>query len=470
MTAHDPNRYGLGYLLVRGPAGMTLDPATGLIHWLPTVAGPAQAPVVLQVYDSHGSRGTLSYTITVSGVDLPPAVPPLPARSTGQEGQSLQIALGATDPQGLPLISWADNLPPGAVYDTAAETLNWVPAGGQAGTYPDVEFFVSDGVSTVSVATTLLIAPVDQPPTLVRPADRTVLEGESIHIALQAADPDGDPLSFSSAMLPGGAYLDPNTGVFDWTPAYFQHGVYEVPFTVSDGQLSVTQITTFTVLNANAPPQFDNLAGWRVYEGQDVNFRAFAFDPNNPGFDPQDRTADGTLTPLEGTLPTIVYTAIGLPAGATFDATTAMFDWPTTFGDAGNDVVTFIATNDGDGTGTPLSTSVSVPITVLKATVPPQITFIADQAVADGTAQTLTVQATDPDGDPLVLTAAGTTDLGLPNFATFVDHGDGTGTFAFSPGPDDGGNFTITLTATDDGGGLGRVRGPVGLAELRRHR
>ena len=46
---------------------------------------------------------------------------------------------------------------------------------------------------------------MDQPPTLVRPADRTVLEGESIHIALQATDPDGDPLTFSSAMLPGGA-------------------------------------------------------------------------------------------------------------------------------------------------------------------------------------------------------------------------------------------------------------------------
>src|SRR5262249_6613055 len=155
---------------------------------------------------------------------------------------------------------------------------------------------------------TLLIAPTDQPPTLTRPADRTVLEGESIHIPLQAVDPDGDPITFSSAMLPGGAYLDPNTGVFDWTTDYFQHGTVEIPFTVSDGQLSVTKPTTFTVMNVDAPPRFDNLLGWRVFEGQDIRLRAFAFDPNNPGFVPQDKAADGTLTPLEGTNPTITYT------------------------------------------------------------------------------------------------------------------------------------------------------------------
>src|SRR5262249_40137119 len=155
VTAHDPNQYSLGYLLVRGPAGMTLDPSTGALNWLPTVASPAQAPVVLQVSDSQGSRATLSYTISVAGVDLPPVLPPLPAQITGREGQPLQVSLGATDPQGLPLISWADNLPPGAVYDSASETLSWVPGAGQAGTYPDVRFVVSDGVKQSSVATTL---------------------------------------------------------------------------------------------------------------------------------------------------------------------------------------------------------------------------------------------------------------------------------------------------------------------------
>src|SRR5206468_4506272 len=63
----------------------------------------------------------------------------------------------------------------------------------------------------------------------------------------------------------------------------------------------------------------------------------------------------------------------------------------------------------------------------------------------------LSVQAIDPDNDPLVLTVAG-----LPHFGTFVDNGDGTGAFQFAPGLNDRGNYTITVTATDNGDGNGR--------------
>ena len=37
-----------------------------------------------------------------------------------------------------------------------------------------------------------------------------------------------------------------------------------------------------------------------------------------------------------------------------------------------------------------------------------------------------------------------------------MDHGDGTGQFTFAPGADDRGNYTITVTATDNGDGNGR--------------
>ncbi len=451
VAAHDPNDAALSYLLYQGPAGMTIDPRSGLITWTPTVASPGQASVIVEVYNSRGSHAQQTFTVSVSGVNAPPVFTSLPAIENGQEGQQLQIAVSATDPADNPLVYWADNLPPGAVFDEQQQTLTWTPAAGQAGTYLNVTFFVSDGISTVSETTTLLIAPTVQPPAIQRPADRTVLEGESIHIPLAATDPNGLALTYSSAFLPGGAYLDPNTGVFDWTPGYDQHGVYQVPFTVNNGQQSTTVTTTFTVLNVNAPPVFDNLGGWRVAEGQDITFLAFATDPNNPGFIPQDRTANGTLTPLEGTNPTITYTVSGLPADATFDPVTAEFNWRTGYTDAGTYNVTFTATNDGDGTGTPLSTSVTVPITVLNVNQAPVVPTIANQTVNGGATLALPVTATDPDGDPLKLTVTG-----LPTFATFMDNGDGTGQFQFAPGLSDRGNYTITLTATDNGDGNGR--------------
>ena len=76
--------------------------------------------------------------------------------------------------------------------------------------------------------------------------------------------------------------------------------MFEIPLTVSDGESVTTQTMKITVLNVNAPPVFDDLGRWQVQEGQQVHFRVFAFDPDNPSFVPQDRLPDETLTEHEG--------------------------------------------------------------------------------------------------------------------------------------------------------------------------
>ena len=62
-------------------AGMTVDPATGLVTWTPTLASPAQAPVVLQVYDSAGTPATQAVHVQVPGVNPPPAFNGLPRQT-----------------------------------------------------------------------------------------------------------------------------------------------------------------------------------------------------------------------------------------------------------------------------------------------------------------------------------------------------------------------------------------------------
>src|SRR5207248_182997 len=104
-----------------------------------------------------------------------------------------------------------------------------------------------------------LIAPTDAPPTLVRPADRTLREGDTLRVQLQAAVPGGGSVRYRSDLLPGGATLEPETGVFTWTPTFFQAGVYQVPFTAFSGRGTSTVTTTFIVLNVNAAPRFEGL-------------------------------------------------------------------------------------------------------------------------------------------------------------------------------------------------------------------
>lgn len=45
----------LGYLLTTAPTGMTIDPTTGLINWLPTATSNADTNISIRVYDTQGT-------------------------------------------------------------------------------------------------------------------------------------------------------------------------------------------------------------------------------------------------------------------------------------------------------------------------------------------------------------------------------------------------------------------------------
>ena len=172
-----------------------------------------------------------------------------------------------------------------------------------------------------------------------------------------------------------------------------------MPFTVtSSSGLSTTQTATYTILPAPAAPIFTSLQSWQVDEGQPISFTAFAVDPHNPTFVLPTRLPDGTLSPYPTTQPTVTYAVSGLPPGASFDPDTALFSWTPVNHQNGTYNVVFTATNDGFGG--PLSTSVTVPITVLIVNHPPVITPIADITLAAGQPFDQAVQAIDPDGNP----------------------------------------------------------------------
>ncbi|MBE0480238.1 MAG: hypothetical protein IBX68_04600 [Dehalococcoidia bacterium] len=90
----------------------------------------------------------------------PPAFQPI-GDKTATEGQQLQFAVTASDPDGDSLIYTASNLPAGAVF--AGRTFTWVP--GTPGTYPGVTFSVSDGKVTVrQIITITVLAASKEPP------------------------------------------------------------------------------------------------------------------------------------------------------------------------------------------------------------------------------------------------------------------------------------------------------------------
>ncbi|HZR23163.1 MAG TPA: putative Ig domain-containing protein [Vicinamibacterales bacterium] len=161
---------------------------------------------------------------------------------------------------------------------------------------------------------------------------------------------------------------------------------------------------------------------------------------------PATQTLHGSVTALHATATDanndpVKFTATGLPAGVTIDATTGNFNGsPTAAG-----VFTINVTAD-DGVGGVTTKSFTLTI----ANTPPQITVPPNQTRHVGTVISPAVVATakDNDGDPFTFTVDPTT---LPPgvTASAPTTVSGVTTIQFSGTPTAVGNYTTKLTATD---------------------
>ena len=98
----------------------------------------------------------------------------------------------------------------------------------------------------------------NMPPVLDPIGNKTADAFVNLTFTTTATDPNDqidDAVMFSvSGALPPGATYDTNTGVFSWTPAPSDAGVYTLTFIASDGFATDTETITITVNANNHPP------------------------------------------------------------------------------------------------------------------------------------------------------------------------------------------------------------------------
>ena len=152
------------------------------------------------------------------------------------ENQYLTFTLVASDPDGDDISYSSPELPAGATLDATTGVFEWTPTFVQSGLYT-VTFIATDWAVpalTDTERTHITVGNLNRAPDLADQPDTTIAEDEYLTFTLEASDPDGDSISFSSPDLPDGATLDPVTGVFEWTPTYEQAGLYTVTFIAMD--------------------------------------------------------------------------------------------------------------------------------------------------------------------------------------------------------------------------------------------
>ena len=168
----------------------------------------------------------------------------------------------------------------------------------------------------------------------------------------------------------------------------------------------------------NDPPTVVDPGPQSLREGEIFNLALSASDP-------------------DGTSPTVNVS--GLPGWAFFLPSPPTITGTPGFDDAGTSSVT-VSASDGQ-----LTSSVTFTLEVENVNRPPVLVSPGNPTVAENQPLSLSLSATDPDGDALALAVTG-----RPPWLGFTDNGDGTGLLAGTPGFEDAG--VVPLVATVDDG------------------
>jgi VCBS repeat-containing protein len=419
------------------PAGLTIDPATGLISG--TLSSSASA------LGSNGSGGPGgNYSVTISASDgtssvsqtfTLTAINTLPtatnASVTVQQGSDLIGNLGnyASDADGDALTFSAATQPANGVVSVGANgAYTYTPASGFIGqdsfTYRVTD---ADGGVTLATVTINVSTQPDQAPVVSNPVPtQTAIDGGTfnLNVANAFSDPEGDTLTYSVSGLPAGLTFNAQTGQISGTllgnaSSQAPGGVYTLTLTASDGTASVSQQVALVVSN---PAPVTPGAAYTLPEDSSISGVLVASDPDGDSF--VFAIAQG---PANGSLTLNANGSFIYVPNPDFNGTDS-FTYQVRDSDGGitNAVVTFTVTPVNDAP---------------TATTPPPVTVVpGGPTVID-----VLPNVSDADGNPLTVVG------GAADHGTVVVNPNGT--ITYTPAAGYTGSDTITYTVSDGVGG-----------------
>lgn len=395
ILATDPEGQVLSFALLSGPAGATVDGASGLLTWTPTAEQSGQGQdFQVEVQDEAAAAVRQNWTVQVAASQVPvlnraPSITSSPV-TQAEVGVEYRYPATATDPDDdsltweLPL---STNPPLGMTVDSDSGEVTWTPAQNQDDISARVTLSVSDGeLSDSQVFEVGVGRPAsNHAPVFTSTPPSQATADELLNYAATATDQDGDTLSFDFTDVANCPFsVESDTGAVTWTPTVAQIGSTETcTLNVTDpGGLADAQLISLTVIAAapsNSAPSISSTPGTTAVVGQAYGYTATATD------------SDGDS--LTWSLPT------GSP-GATLAAETGVLQWTPTIEEGDESIDFTIVVTDGQGGEDRQSWVVAV---AAEAPVnsPPVITSSAPTTASQGQVYTYGAQATDGDGDSL---------------------------------------------------------------------
>lgn len=446
-TAVDANNDTLVWELVSGPIGMSINPSSGTLNWLPTIGDLGSEQVVIRVFDTSAAFSELGYTLNVRAVNTPPVIQSVPLTSASV-GATFLHQVQATDVDGDQLNFALVAAPAGMVIDSLTGLIQWTPVGGQEGSNA-VDVRVSDGNGGFAdqsfvIQTAAGISNLN--PTITSAPSFFAGVGDLYSYDVEATDPEAATLTYELLQSPTGMTIDGSTGLVQWTPTAGDLGTTIVRLVARDpaGAGSIQEYS-LTVLAANNAPVISSTPPANVAVGGTYRYDVLATD------------ADGEF---------LTYELVNAPAGMLMDGVGRIF-WIATTADTGSNAVEVKVTDPRGGSVTQL-----FDITVEVDTVAPQVAVLLSRnPVNIGDNVDIRVSAIDNvgveslsltlDGVPVALDATGLARVPMNSLgsitavATATDAAGNTETDTltiFVSDPNDVEGPVLSITSPGDGG------------------
>lgn len=302
--------------LTGGPAGMTMDPATGRVSWLNPTADGSPFALTTTATNDYG-QDSKTWQLTVVRAPRIAEVPDVVL----VEGEVYNESLSLT--QGTPPVAWSLTLAPGGMNITSEGIMQWVAPASPGPFTVTARAENLGGSHTVSWRIDVRVLPA-----VASMLDTTIVEGVPYTSATPVLMRGTPPVTWSLVTGPDGATIDPASGVVSW------------PATTADGNPH-----RFRIAATNA---------WGVAEVSWtlVVVRTPVIAAIDDATVAEGRTYIGRTPTLADGTPPVVWALVEGPQGMTISDKGVVY-WPAAVAQGQPHAITIRAANDaGEDTAT----------------------------------------------------------------------------------------------------------------------
>jgi RHS repeat-associated protein len=409
VMASDPDGDPVAFSLTNPPAGMFIDPKSGLVQWTPNSSQVPQVQVVVNATDPAGAVASQTFSVAVE-VNHAPVITSTPP-SSAVPGLPYEYDVHASDPDG-DALTYQVTGPTGMTID-ALGRLTWTPGSADTGSHPVIITVTDAFGASVSQSYPLTVQADTQAPVVSLTVNPNPVDvGGQASFIVSATDNVGVQ-SVSLTVNGTVVALDPSGRA---SMVMTQTGQFSVVASASDASGNVGQATaTLQVINPAITPVITSTPGFTATVGQLYQYAVAAHDPDGDS---------------------LTYSLVNPPVGMIIGPQSGLLQWTPGSGQTGQFSIVLRATD-------PLGVYASENYTIVVAVdQPPVITSRPLTAAVPGLAYNYNVQASDPDGDPLTYSISGPAGMTI----------DSLGRVSWSPGTADLGSQSVVITVSDNHG------------------